>query len=177
VLNHSVSRSVQTRLRELERTLPPGSVFRFHETDPDEECWDGLSLDMLSLPAGARQTGIATGFLAEVLVVTDDFGITTAIDADPTRKRGDPSLFDLARWYCRFGFEMKCLTQEGRLHMQRKPGGPGLGVAAILDAYAKAKAARDLTREKFEGWIDLFVSVDSCGYGEEWARQFRARGN
>ncbi|HEX8434342.1 hypothetical protein [Archangium sp.] len=166
---------MEARFRKLGRTLPPGSNFQFHETELNVDGWDGVVLDMLSIPQGAPH-GVGTKFMAELLAVVDDLGVKLRLEADPTRKRGDPDLFALARWYCRFGFEMRGLSLEGRLHMSRDPQEGGRDAAAILEGYREARTCRDLTRETFEGRINVFLSVFQRVYGEEWERQFRARG-
>lgn len=174
MLRHNVSSCI-THLDKLSRTLPTGSKLHFHGVELNEDGWDGIVLDLISIPPEAPP-GVGTRLMADLLAATDRLGVKVRLEADPTRKRGDPSLFDLAKWYYRFGFRMQGLMFEGWLILERDPQKQACDATGIIDSYQAAKANQDLTREEFERRVDVLVSIFQSSYGEEWANQFRERG-
>lgn len=131
-----------TALDALAATLPPGGAFRF-ETPPE-----GLWLTSLYVPPGRRGGG--TAFLARVLAEADRAGVTTYLHADPTDEPGDPSTFELARWYARLGFEVTGVTEDEWIVMARAPRPTPDGDAILADyARARARPDRGLSNEAF----------------------------
>ena len=147
---------LDTALARLKATLPKDSQFSW-SFEPDR-----LSLEVLSIPIGHR--GIGTGFLALVVHTADVFGAPSVLHADPTLEPGDPDLYDLVRWYSRFGFELRDVTRDYLCVMERatKPvrdGGPD-GYRGILADYDLSKSRAFMSREAFQEHIEGIA--ESC---------------
>lgn len=163
--------AVAAALRRVLATLPAGGSLDFHFAEANEDGWDGLVLDMLSLPQDARGTG--TGIMARVLAAADRRGMEVRLSAEATERPGDPGLFELARWYSRLGFSMDGLSARGGLAMRRLPLQGDGSEEAVLQAYDEARLRGDLQEEAFAGTVGAFVRIFGDAYGEEWRRQAR----
>lgn len=128
-------------LSVLSASLPTGSVFEY------EDDGDGLKLEILSVPSNSR--GAGTPFLAKLFALCDIHGVAVRFRADATDIPGDPSTFELVRWYARFGCEIDVVDEDGAA-MSRSARDPSGGLEAILAAY-KAATSGDLTLDEFEG--------------------------
>ncbi len=128
-------------LCELRDTLPNGSVFEFEVREDG-----GVHLERLVILR--RDRGAGTEFLARVFAACDLHGASASLEADPTDLPGDPSTFELVRWYMRFGCAIDAADDEA-VSMTRQPCVPSLGPDGVLDRYEQAKAS-DLTLDEFE---------------------------
>lgn len=132
-----------TRLWTLARSLSPGSVFEWEVANGT------LHLRHLSVP-GMAPHGIGTKFLASVLDLADAAGLDQVLEADNTDEPGDPGLFDLVRWYWRFGFRPTGLDDQERPILRRAASASRGGALA---SYEDARAT-DLNREAFDDWLE-----------------------
>lgn len=138
-----VLKELNQSLRSIAQKLPSGSSFSFTVND------DHLWLERFLIPKHARGQG--TAWLSKILAVTDQAGLKVALLADPTDRPGDPSTFDLVRWYGRFGFTLLAVTEDG-VAMERQPK-PRAVPAQELERLARAAKANDITHEEFEKMV------------------------
>lgn len=73
---------------------------------------------------------------------------SASLETDPTDLPGDPSTFELVRWYMRSGCVIDAADDEA-VSMTRKPRVPSPGPDFVLERYEQAKAI-DLTLEELE---------------------------
>ena len=131
------------QLRTIGQKLPSGSSFSYQVNE------DHLWLERFLIPKHARGQG--TAWLSKVLAATDQAGLKTALLADPTDRPGDPSTFDLVRWYGRFGFTLLAVTEDG-VAMERQPR-PRALAAQEIERQARAAKANDITHDEFEKMV------------------------
>jgi hypothetical protein len=115
------------------------------ETGPD-----GLLVGSLDIPLAFR--GIGTGIMADLLSEADRHGIPVSLDACPTGNAGDPSLYQLVRWYRRFGFAVTGVTPQGWVSMHRVPR-PWRGGQAVMRDYQGVRRHCDLTEDAFRAAV------------------------
>lgn len=141
-------------VRRLLKALPRGSEFawRFESGGVRFETW--------TVPQARRGRG--TELLARILAEADRSGLACSLDADPTLEPGDPSLFDLVRWYRRFGFEAVSLDSNEWVRMTRDPRPWRGGHGAVLSDYACVKATSDLTPD---GFASLLLRLSARTHG------------
>lgn len=130
------------RLDAVRATLPSGAELAYEVSGGE------LTLGVLYLPEGARGEG--TRLMASILAHADAAGLRTTLLVDPTDEPGDPSSFELARWYARFGFEVVGVDEWMRPTMARGPR--GLDFRGLLADYG-TKRSEDLSREAFEALV------------------------
>jgi hypothetical protein len=131
----------------LARGLPQGSRFEFEEGGRGE-----YRLMLLDLPRAERGRGRGTRFMAALVAAADEAGATLRLEADSTDEPGDPSTFQLARWYARFGFRLRGITDPDEwVEMARQPRPPGRGLAGAIEDYEAARAL-DLRDADFDAW-------------------------
>lgn len=128
-------------LRELRDTLPNGSVFEFEVREDG-----GVHLQRLVIPRTDR--GAGTEFLARVFAACDLHGASASLEADPTDLPGDPSTFELVRWYMRFGCVIDAVSDEA-VAMTRPPCDPVHGFEGVLARYEEARTS-DLTPDELD---------------------------
>jgi hypothetical protein len=133
--------TLYSALRRLGDILPPGSVFDFEVVDEAR-----VHLVRLVIPSAAR--GVGTEFLASVFAACDEHGVHASLQADPTDLPGDPSTFELVRWYMRFGCVIEAADDDG-IRMTRAPRRSALGPQGIMRWYHQARAL-DMTVDEFE---------------------------
>ncbi len=132
---------LHSALSQLRETLPQGSVFEFDILDDG-----GVHLQRLVIPRTDRGTG--TEFLARVFAACDLHGAVARLEADPTDLPGDPSTFELVRWYMRFGCVIET-ADDDTVWMRRAPRRSALGPQGIMRWYHQARAS-DMTLDEFE---------------------------
>lgn len=137
-------KELNTALRAVAHKMPPGSSLDFQIYD------DHLWLERLLVPKHARGQG--SEILAKILAAADQAGLKTSLLADPTDRAGDPTSFELARWYGRFGFTLLAITEQG-VAMERQPRARAVAPQQLVQA-AKAAKAHDLTLEEFERLVE-----------------------
>lgn len=125
-------------LRKIARSLPSGGrlVYRL---EPDY-----LWLEIFHLPVSARGTG--TQWMSKILEAADVAQTVVNLCADPTDRPGDPSTYDLTRWYARFGFKPLAATEDGVL-MERQSATPR--PASEIEKAARAAKSADMSQEDF----------------------------
>lgn len=136
------------QLRELWRkkaqTLPHGGRLEF-DVHPDH-VW----LHIIQLPPDARG-GKGTRLMAELLTIADQLGMPVSLTADPTdRGVGDPGVYDLVRWYSKFGFKLYALDNDRVALMERLPGERSASPEKLIARYKQTAPA--MTAEQFSVW-------------------------
>ena len=130
--------------RKKAQGLPAGGRLEF-EAHPDH-VW----LHVVQLPPSARG-GTGTRLMAQLLAVADQVGLPVSLTADPTDKGvGDPGVYDLVRWYSRFGFTLYALDRDRVALMERLPQSRNATPETVLKSYQSSPPV--LTREAFEAW-------------------------
>lgn len=137
-------KELSVALRAINQKMPPGGSFKYQVHD------DHLWLEILLVPKHARGQG--TALLSRILAAADQAGVRTALLADPTDQPGDPTAFEIVRWYGRFGFAMLAATEDG-VAMERAPRARPVPAAEIERA-ARAAKAHDLTGAEYARFIE-----------------------
>lgn len=126
------------------QALPPGGRLEFDVFD------DHVWLHIVQLPPECRG-GKGTRLLAELLAVADQVGLSVSLTADPTdRGVGDPGVYDLVRWYSKFGFKLYALDNDRVALMERPVGSKSATPDRLVAEYKRAIPA--MTAEQFETW-------------------------
>jgi hypothetical protein len=133
-------KQLKDQIAAIYRSLPTGSILEAR-VEPDR-----LWLNRILLPASHRH-GAGSRMMARILDAADRAGVTVGLEADPTDNPGDPTTFDLVRWYRRFDFKPLCETEDGVL-MERDSRAPR-GVDKLL---AAAMAAPRWSHDDFISW-------------------------
>jgi len=136
--------TLKEAIGQLREILPDGSEFEFTV--------EGEELHLKILRVSDQKQGYGTGFLAAVLAEADGAGARAILHADPTDELGDPSTYNLIKWYTRFGFSISDVSPDGWVEMTRLPQ-PGSFKGDILLAYQEAKK-RDITDEEISDALD-----------------------
>ena len=136
-------RELSEKLRSIGQKMGPGSSFQYDIHD------DHLWIEILLLPKHARGTG--TAVMSKILAATDRAGLKVALLADPTDRPGDPTSFDLARWYGRFGFALLAATEDG-VAMERQPRARPCAPEE-LERLARAAKTNDIGQDEFDRFI------------------------
>lgn len=145
-MRNNKRQAVQTELKAIARNWPkPHGEFVFFMED------DHMWLHKIRLPSHARGEG--TKRMAQILALTDKADLLVCLTADPIFREEheevsvtNPDMFELVRWYMRFGFVPHGPTEDGFI-MERHPR-PGSSVDSIQREYTKNKS-NDLTIEEY----------------------------
>ena len=130
--------------RKKAQSLPTGGRLEF-EAHPDH-VW----LHIIQLPPEARG-GRGTRLMAELMSIADQLGMPVSLTADPTdRGIGDPGVYDLVKWYSRFGFKLYALDNDRVALMERSPGERSSTPEKVLAKYKQTPPA--MTAQEFEAW-------------------------
>lgn len=130
--------------RKKAQSLPAGGRLEFEAHD------DHVWLHIVQLPPEARG-GSGTRLMAELLAVADQVGLPVSLTADPTDQGpGDPGVYDLVRWYSKFGFKLYALDNDRVALMERLPGSRSSTPEKLLADYRRALPA--MSPEAFEAW-------------------------
>lgn len=151
--DHGLRQGIDADLQRLKSTLPRYSHFDWWQED------EVLHIDLLMVP-GMRK-GVGTEFVARVLALADRHGMTTTLHADATDVPGEPSTYDLVRWYSRFGFDWTGLNDDGWCAMRREPQPPAGGHPAVLARYGAAKSQGDMSHDQFADRMHSYLDA-SC---------------
>lgn len=130
--------------RKKAQALPAGGRLEFEAHD------DHVWLHIVQLPPEMRG-GHGTRLMAELLAVADQVGLPVSLTADPTDSGvGDPGVYDLVRWYSKFGFKLYALDNDRVALMERLPGSRSATPEKLLAEYRRALPA--MSPEAFEAW-------------------------
>lgn len=130
--------------RKKAQSLPSGGRLEF-EAHPDH-VW----LHIIQLPPDARG-GRGTRLMAELLSIADQLDMPVSLTADPTdRGVGDPGVYDLVKWYSRFGFKLYALDNDRVAMMERLPQGRSSTPEKLLAIYKQTPPV--MTAEAFAAW-------------------------
>lgn len=126
------------------QSLPTGGRLEFDVFD------DNVWLHIVQLPPECRG-GKGTRLLAELLAIADQVGMSVSLTADPTdRGVGDPGVYDLVRWYSKFGFKLYALDNDRVALMERPAGSKSATPDRLIADYKRALPA--MTAPQFEVW-------------------------
>ena len=134
---------LRERWRKKAQSLPSGGRLEFEAHD------DHVWLHIVQLPPEVRGTG--TKLMSELLAIADQVGLPVSLTADPTDSGpGDPGVYDLVRWYSKFGFKLYALDNDRVALMERQPGSRSATPERLLADYRRALPA--MTAQEFEAW-------------------------
>lgn len=124
------------------KTLPYGGRLEFEAQE------DHVWLHIIQLPDNMRGKG--TQFMTQLLAVADQVGLPVSITADPTDRPGDPTVYDLVKWYSKLGFKLYGMDNESVALMERPAGSRFASPDALYNAYKKASFT--MSKEQFKEW-------------------------
>ena len=149
--------------RKKAQSLPRGGRLEFEAHD------DHVWLHIIQMPSDAP-AGAGTRLMAQLLAVADQVGLSVSLTADPTDRPEDPRMYDLVRWYCRFGFKLYALDRDRVALMERIPASRHSTPDTVLASYQSATSP--MTAAEFALWEeDQFsrqqIDVEASG-DYEW---------
>lgn len=145
-MKNNKRQAVHNELKSLARNWPkPHGEFVFFMEE------DHMWLHKIRLPASCRGEGSKR--MAQILALTDKINLPVCLTADPIFREEheemsvtNPDMFELVRWYMRFGFVPHGPTEDGFI-MERAPR-PQSSVESVLREYATNRQ-NDLTIEEY----------------------------
>ena len=138
----SAQDQVKEKWSKQAKNLPYGGRLEFEVNS------DHVWLHIIELPSSMRGKG--TQFMTQLLAAADQAGLSVSITADPTDRPGDPTVYDLVKWYSKLGFKLYGLDSDSVALMERPVGSRFATPDTLYNAYKKAVFT--MSKDEFTAW-------------------------